>query len=465
MNERTPLPGALALVLERDMIPEGSTVLCAVSGGADSICLLHWLASLRARLSFTLIAAHYNHTLRGEESQRDEAFVRSFLRQCCPAVELIVGRGDVAAEAQVRRQGIEETAREMRYDFLWQVARQVGAQVIATAHNADDNAETVLLNLSRGCGLRGLTGIPPCRDGIVRPLLTTHRSEIEDYLRAFGLPHVEDSSNNDTNYTRNRLRHQVMPTLRDIQPRITQHLCRTAQLLEQDEVFLTGQARKALPVPTAIPGGLSVPAQAIAARPDPLAVRMVRLLLDELTHRPCSGVHLTALVALCRTDDPSARLSLPHGITARRVYDRLEMTVQPLTPPAQSLPLPLPGQISVPGGVLTICQTPYDGQDQLPDHFFLSCAKTEEGLTLRARASGDSLTRPGRQHRTLKKLMIDEKLPRHLRDTVPVLDCGGRVAAVVGLGPDSAFLPVPGEDCWQFVFTRKKPKGTDEHET
>ncbi|MBO5917872.1 MAG: tRNA lysidine(34) synthetase TilS, partial [Oscillospiraceae bacterium] len=217
------------------MIPEGGTVLCAVSGGADSVCLLHWLAGLRALRPFTLVAAHYNHNLRGEESDRDEAFVRSFLRQCCPQVELIVGTGDVAGQARQGRQGIEETAREMRYAFLRQVAEQVGADVIATAHTADDNAETLLLNLTRGCGLRGLTGIPPCRDGLIRPLLTTHREQVEAYLRAFGLPHVEDSSNTDMHYTRNRMRHQVMPVLRDIQPRLLEHLSQTAHLLEQDE--------------------------------------------------------------------------------------------------------------------------------------------------------------------------------------------------------------------------------------
>ncbi len=465
MDARTPLPGALALVLERDMIPEGGTVLCAVSGGADSVCLLHWLAGLRALRPFTLVAAHYNHALRGEESLRDEAFVRSFLRQCCPQVELIVGTGDVAGQARQRRQGIEETAREMRYAFLRQAAEQVGADVIATAHTADDNAETMLLNLARGCGLRGLTGIPPCRDGLIRPLLTTHREQVEAYLRAFGLPHVEDSSNADTHYTRNRLRHQVLPTLRDIQPRFAEHLTQTAHLLEQDERFLMEQARAALPQPTPIPGGLSACAAAIAAQPDPLAVRMVRLLLDELTGGQCSATHLTALVALCRGADPSARLSLPHALTARRVYDRLELTTHAPTSLRTPSPLPMPGQTPLCDGMLTVTKTVYHAQAQRPDCFFLSCDKTPAGLTLRGRTSGDRMARPGRTRRTLKKIMIDEKLPRHLRDAVPVLEHCGQVAGVVGLGPDTDFLPLPGEMCWQLEFTRTTPKGTDEHGT
>ena len=206
-------------------------------------------------------------------------------------------------------------------------------------------------------------------------------------------------------------------------------------------------------------------ARAIADQPDPLAVRMVRSLLETLTKKPCAGVHLTALVSLCRTDDPSARLSLPNGLTARRVYDQLELTAIPPNLPCEPTPVPLPGQLSVNDGVLTLSQTVYSDQKQRPDRFFLCCEKTRAGLTLRGRKTGDILARPGRQSRALKKLMIDEKLPRHLRDSVPILDCGGRVAGVIGLGPDKNFIPLPGQPCWQIEFIKTTPKGTDEHGT
>lgn len=453
---------ALDLCREYDLLPRGSHVLCAVSGGADSVCLLHWLCRLRGELDLTVTAAHYNHQLRGAESRRDEEFVRSFLQTCCPNVPLVVGRGDVSARAGQNGTGIEETAREMRYAFLQKTARQVGADVIATAHNADDNAETVLLHLLRGSGLRGLTGIPPRRDNIVRPLLTTRRRNIEEYLQIYGLPHVEDSSNADQCFARNRVRHQLLPLLEELQPQAVSHLNQTARLLGQDEQFLCAQARQALPAPHAIPGRLSVPAGAIAAQSDALATRMVRLLLDKLKEDggKCAAVHLHAVTALCRDESPSARICLPGGLVARRAYDQLELVRDEPSQVLSPVPLPLPGQLSLPWGIITARQMIYEGPAQTPYSFYLSCAKVKSGLHLRSRRTGDELARPGRPRRTLKKLLIDEKIPRFARDTLPVLDCGGRVAGVAGLGPDTAFLPAPGEECWHITCTSYTQKGS-----
>lgn len=456
------LSRAMDLCAEHDLLPRDGHILCAVSGGTDSVCLLHWLARLRGEFGFRLTAAHYNHRLRAAESQRDEAFVRSFVSKCCPDVELIVGSGDVAAQAAQNRAGLEETAREMRYAFLRDAAQTVGAQLIATAHTAEDNAETVLLHLMRGSGLRGLTGIPPRHGPVVRPFLTTRRCELEEYLRIYGLPHVEDSSNADERFTRNRVRRQLLPLLQDMQPQIVPHLEQTARLLARDEEYLTAQARQLLPDPESVPGGCCVPAAAIAAQPDALAVRMIRLLLDRLNGDGgrCTAAHLHAVVSLCRSEDPSARFSLPGGLLARRAYDRLELVREEPDRTMTECSLPLPGQLALPEGLICVRQMIYASGAQTPVSFYLSCAKVEAGLHVRSRRTGDALRRPGRPCRTLKKILIDEKIPRPVRDSLPVLDCGGRVAAVVGLGPDTAFLPQPGETCWHISYTSLREKGS-----
>ena len=190
-------------------------MLCAVSGGVDSMYLLHRMAELGAQRGFAVGCAHFNHGLRGAESDRDEAFVRAQCEKL--GVPFYAGRGDVAS---VRGMGTEAAARELRYAFLTHCADEHGYDWIATAHTADDNAETLLLNLARGCGLRGLTGIPPQRGKLLRPMLDTTRAQAEAYLTARAIPHVEDSTNAADTYARNRVRHHAVPALESVNHRL-----------------------------------------------------------------------------------------------------------------------------------------------------------------------------------------------------------------------------------------------------
>ena len=216
--------------MSQELLPPGSKVLCAVSGGADSMCLLHMLSQ---REDISLVAAHFNHQLRGEEADRDEGFVREVCEQW--GIPLSVGRGDVEAFARREKLSIEEAGRTLRYTFLFRTAEEENCGLIATAHNAEDNAETLLLHLLRGSGLQGLTGISPRLHQLVRPLLTTSRREIEAYLSEYGVPHMEDSTNSNDSYTRNRVRHQLIPLLEEMNPGFVRRLGDTLPRLRADK--------------------------------------------------------------------------------------------------------------------------------------------------------------------------------------------------------------------------------------
>lgn len=455
-------------IRELSLIPPDSHVLCAVSGGADSVCLLHALYHLREQFPFTLSAAHYNHQLRGEESRRDAKFVEQFVALCCgpqrlkdgsllPPVRLYTGEGDVAAQVKLRGTGVEETAREMRYAFLQKTAREAGADLIATAHTANDNAETILFHLARGSGLRGLGGISPKRDCLIRPLLTTTRQEVEEYLFHYALPHMEDSTNEDDHYTRNRIRHQILPVLEDISPGFLSRMTQSASLLRADETCLTDFARELADQARIEEEGLSIDAALLAQAPPPIAVRAIRLLLGRLWggDQNCGSVHLTAVWNLCREDDPSAQVHLPHNCTARRCYERLLLLPRLGPIPLEPGLLPLPGRMETGGWLITCQAQTYEDQSQGPWDFWLS-RRAVALLSVRTRRTGDRLTLPGRLGKSVKKWMIQEKLPRFQRDVLPVFECGGAVAAVAGLGPDRAFTPQSGQGAWHISVTQIK---------
>ena len=221
----------LAYCKEQSFFSPGERVICGVSGGADSMAMLHCLHSLEQELNIRVEAAHFNHLLRGEESQEDEAFVTDFCQD--RGILLHLGAEDVATYAREQKLGIEEAARQCRYRFFSSLERK-----IATAHTADDNAETVLMHLLRGSGLRGLCGIAPSRDRICRPLLCVSREEVLAYLQAQGLSYREDSSNRDLSFTRNRLRHTVLPLLKQEQAGLSPQLLKQSALLREEDALL-----------------------------------------------------------------------------------------------------------------------------------------------------------------------------------------------------------------------------------
>lgn len=429
------LENARALAAEYDMLPAGTRVLCAVSGGADSMCLLHWLSRQE---DISLVAAHFDHQLRGEESRRDEAFVRDFCAR--NGIPLTVGRGDVRAFAQREKLSIEEAGRTLRYAFLSQAARTEGCSRVATAHNAGDNAETLLLHLLRGSGLPGLTGIAPRLHELIRPLLTTSRQEIEAYLTEYGIPHVEDSTNSDDAYARNRVRHQLVPLLEELNPGFVRRMTQAIPRLRADNDCLNAMARRLFRQAQRQGEELVLPIGLIAQAPIPVAARCVRLLLAEAAggDQDCSAAHIEAVLSLCESGDPSARASLPHGLTALREYDTLILTRDPDPAPLESF-APMQGENPIPG-------TPW---------VLILDAPPWPGLVVRARAVGDALSLPGRPRKSVKELFIDEKVPRRLRRRVPLAADSDGVLALAGFGENTSH---PRHGLVRFILREKEER-------
>ncbi len=224
-----------------NMLPNGSTVICGLSGGADSVCLTVCLKMLSEKLGINVEAVHVNHCIRGNESDRDEQFCRELCKKL--DVRLTVFRCDVPAFAKEHSSSLEESARTMRYEAFRSCSE---GKIIATAHNANDNLETALFNLARGSGLKGISGIPPVRDNIVRPLLAVTRKEIEEFLEFNGFDCVTDSTNLSDDYTRNKIRHRIVPLLAEINPSVVRTSAQTLDVLREENDFIVAETLKAL---------------------------------------------------------------------------------------------------------------------------------------------------------------------------------------------------------------------------
>ncbi|MDQ5983228.1 MAG: tRNA(Ile)-lysidine synthase [Eubacteriales bacterium SKADARSKE-1] len=226
-----------------NMLPQNAAVVVGVSGGSDSMALLYFLLHFSKIKNLKIIAAHVNHSLRGSESDRDENFVRDFCKD--NDVELKVLKVDVAKKAKEMKMGLEECGRLIRYEFFEELASPNNAK-IALAHTLSDNIETIILNLTRGSGIHGLCGILPARDNIIRPLMLLEKSEILAYCKANKIKYVEDSSNKDREYSRNKIRLDVVPVLKEINPSLGKAFLKVSSLLQSDDDYLNKIAREKL---------------------------------------------------------------------------------------------------------------------------------------------------------------------------------------------------------------------------
>lgn len=387
-----------------NMVARDDHVVCAVSGGADSVALLFGMYLLREKLGITLSAAHFNHHLRGEESDRDEQFVREF----CGRYDIPLKVGE--AWVTPGKKGLEAAAREARYSFFATLSGK-----IATAHTADDNAETVLMHLVRGTGLRGLGGISPVNRNIIRPMLTVTRQEVLAFLEEYSLSFVEDSSNAGDDFLRNRLRHRVMPLLKEENPRLAENLSAMAMELREDA--------DALELSGPMPGVEELRAMSPAFRS-----RVISRFLKESSVCEPERSHIRSVESVVFSDKPSAQVDLPGGVTIGRNYNQLLVLDNAAAPEEVVLS---------PGDTLQLPQwglaVSYVTAGEIINTKEIFTVNAVGPVVLRPRQTGDSI-RLNAGTCTLKKLFIDRKIPADRRALVPVVTDALGLLAVGGIG-------------------------------
>jgi tRNA(Ile)-lysidine synthase len=423
--------------LERAGVGADSSILLGLSGGADSIALLHLLLELQPKFGFSFAAAHLNHRIRAAEADRDEAFVRALGDRL--NVQLIV---EHAEGLEVMAGNLEECAREVRLAFLERAADARGANFIALAHHADDQAETVLMRMLRGAGVAGLAAMAERGPGrIIRPMLSMPRYEIVNYVRERRLEFVEDSSNASRSMLRNRVRHELIPMLeREYAPGISRRLGELGGEMRSLDGLVSQLAEQELKRLTLAPGVIA--ASRLAGIPETLADRVIRAFIARTmgSLRRFDRAHIEACRRLALEGGPSAVIDLPGGWRAEREYSALKLVRRSSRPrDAYSIPIVLSGDTRIDAASLVISASrkPADFAAMpasLHEAVFDSAALGSGALVARSFRHGDRVAPIGIEgHRKVKEVYIDRKIPRAKRAAWPIVMLGDEIAWVPGV--------------------------------
>jgi len=430
------------------LINDDEGVVTGISGGPDSVCLLHVLKSLAAQLNIRVFAAHVNHMLRGEESEGDESYVRELCKKL--GVPLFVSRHNVGEVSGQKGISLEEAGREIRYSEFEALSAEIGAQKIAVAHNKNDQAETVMLNLLRGAGLDGLKGMEYKTGKIIRPLLDVPRTDIEAYCREYALFPRTDSSNLESDYTRNKVRLDLIPYIDTLfKKNIVESLYRMSSLLRDDyhyiedcilsiyDGFVMKKEGKAV--------WLSL--EKMAEAHPAVQKRVLRKAIEQVKGdlKGIESVHLESAVSLGTSGKTGSQIHLPLNLRVERSYEALKIFIddnEKNTCTAFDLPLTIPGTTligDIKSSVLAVLKKkPINieeygnlGYNSLVQFFDYDRLGT--GINVRNRRDGD-VFKPYRSKGTkkLKEYFIDSKIPRHMRDSIPLIAKGNEVVWVIG---------------------------------
>ena len=439
MNELTSR--VYAYCRDKGLIADGMKLIVGVSGGADSVCLLRMLKEMGEVISLDIIAVHIEHGIRGNESVRDMEFVRSLCEEL--NVPLRIYEEDVPARAGELSMTVEEAGRYIRYNAFEKELTDNGADAIAVAHHLNDQAETVLFNMARGSGIKGLSGIAPSRDRVIRPLLGVAREQIEEYLNDLGQSYCIDSTNSDTAYSRNGIRGVVIPELERIVTGAAGHIARAADELREAEEYIAEAADRVYK--NAVPEGKLI-IDVLKAEPRIIQKYVVRHMLSQIysSLKDIEAVHVEDVIGLC--DRQSGRsITLPGGVSARReggtiVFLKRDGDAEGIgaqTGAGLCIGLIRDGITDVPGyGEFEARVEKYDKSADIPKGLYtkwFDYDKIINGVLIRKREGGDFITLdPDGKRKKLKKYLIDEKIPLSERDALILLADGSHIIWIAG---------------------------------
>jgi tRNA(Ile)-lysidine synthase len=416
-----------------DMFAHGCHVVAGLSGGADSVAMLHYLCNHSSELGIQLTAAHVNHGLRGAEAERDEQFSVQFCKSL--GIDCRVLHVDIAAEAKQKSQGIEECGREVRYSFFRSLCGAGGR--IATAHTLTDNAETILLNLTKGAGTKGLCGIPPVRGNIVRPFLGITRQEVETYCAHYGLAFVTDSTNHTDEYVRNHLRHHVVPALREINPSFESAIGRMTEILRCDEAFFEEQVKIALLEAAITDGEYQI--DVLRKMPRALLMRAISVAAEKAGSVRIGYEHIAAVERIIFN---GGAVVVSGGIRCETIGNTLFIGKKEQEISDWSVPF-VPEGTKLPDGRILMVR-PVDSSklknrskinNLLFNNFINYDTVSNTGGIVRNRRPGDAYRPAGRGvTKTLKKLFNEAKIPISERGRLALLEWGGEIVWIEGFG-------------------------------
>ena len=429
------------------MFPQRAKMIVGLSGGADSVALLHVLCSLKEEFQWEITAVHIHHGLRGADADKDASFAEEFCKKL--GIPCIVRKFDVKVEAKKRKLGEEETGRILRYEVFREVAGKDG--FIAVAHHQKDQAETILMRLCRGTGLTGLAGMAPVRGNICRPLLFCSRGEIEEYCKENGLNWREDATNQEETYTRNKLRLRVLPLLEEINPKAVEHISETAELLALDEDFLDQQASVCYESVKLDGAEVALDRQKLLELHPAMRKRVLRKAMSAFLSVDISQAQIEAMEDLLQKESGKSRDFL-EGIRAENRYDALVLSLNQEKQEGYRYALFMDETVMIPEANISV--TIWLSETHAGNTDDTKCFNFDQvngDLSCRTRKTGDFISmKNGRKK--IKDLFIDEKVPRNERETLPLITAGEEVLWAVGLRVSEKYQP--DENTKKYLYIR-----------